>query len=287
MKSPLNLRGLTRADLPFADALRALAGWNQTIADWERLMALAPEGCFLAEWNGTQAGTATTLMFGEAIAWIGMVLVLPEYRHRGVGRALLLRCIEHLQSRQVRCIKLDATPEGQPLYQSLGFNVEWTLTRWGRNAGAHGPSSPAEQMDFLAERDRDAVERLDAEAFGANRCALLRQLIAGACCARVAGGGTTPVEGFGLLRPGARAMHIGPVVSNGPHTARFLIDSLVHAAGDAAILWDVPDPNLAAADQARRHGFTPERSLTRMVLGNAAPMGNAQMLFAIAGPEIG
>src|SRR5688500_17823494 len=132
MNSPLRLRPLTREDLSFADSLRALAGWNQTLADWERFLALEPDGCFLAEWQGVSAGTATTTVYGAELAWIGMVLVHPEYRRRGIGQALLERCIEYLSKRGVRCIKLDATPEGKRVYANLGFQDEWTLTRWER-----------------------------------------------------------------------------------------------------------------------------------------------------------
>ena len=93
MNAGLRLRLLTREDLPFADSVRALAGWNQTLADWERFLATAPEGCFLAERNGVPAGTATTIIYNRALAWIGMVLVHPDFRRHGIGRALLERCI--------------------------------------------------------------------------------------------------------------------------------------------------------------------------------------------------
>src|SRR2546425_10786138 len=137
MSSPLRFRLLDREDLPFADSLRALAGWNQTLDDWERFLALEPEGCFLADWNGTPAGTATTIVYGPELAWIGMVLVHPEFRRRGIGRALLQHCIDSLRERGVRCIKLDATPVGRAVYRDLGFHDEWTLKRWVR------PSAPA------------------------------------------------------------------------------------------------------------------------------------------------
>ena len=95
----LRLRLMTPADLPFADSLRALAGWNQTIEDWQRLLANEPNGCFLAEWSGAPVGTATTTVYAPNLAWIGMVLVHPTYRRRGIGRTLVERCIDHLRVR--------------------------------------------------------------------------------------------------------------------------------------------------------------------------------------------
>ena len=56
-QSPLSLRLLRHKDLAFADSLRALVAWNQTFDDWERFLALEPDGCFLAECNGAPAGS--------------------------------------------------------------------------------------------------------------------------------------------------------------------------------------------------------------------------------------
>src|SRR5437870_2531869 len=73
----VQFRLMTAADLDFADSLRALAGWNQTRNDWRRLLTHEPRGCFIAEWDGSPAGTSTTTCYGTDLAWIGMVLVDP------------------------------------------------------------------------------------------------------------------------------------------------------------------------------------------------------------------
>ena len=72
MNPSLHLRLMTADDLDFADSLRAVAGWNQTLDDWRDLLALEPTGCFIAEWNGTPAGTATTTCYEKRVAWIGV-----------------------------------------------------------------------------------------------------------------------------------------------------------------------------------------------------------------------
>src|SRR5256885_742127 len=92
MSSPLRVRVITEGDLPFAENVCSLAGWNQTPGDWRRFLAMEPAGCFVAEWDGLPAGTATTITYGFDLAWIGMVLVHPDYRRRGIGNALLGGC---------------------------------------------------------------------------------------------------------------------------------------------------------------------------------------------------
>src|SRR5207249_1685387 len=129
MKSKLILRHLRPEDLAFADSLRELAGWNQTLDDWRGLLELSPEGCFLAEWDGAPAGTITTICYGQELAWIGMLLVHPDFRGRGIGRALLARCVEHLKAAGIRAIKLDATPDGKMLYEQFGFREEGSIMR--------------------------------------------------------------------------------------------------------------------------------------------------------------
>jgi GNAT superfamily N-acetyltransferase len=134
LNSDLRVRVMTVDDLPFADSLRALAGWNQTLRDWQRFLARAPDGCFVAQWDTTPIGTVTTICYGSDLAWIGMMLVHPDFRGRGAGTALMRHALVHLNNRGIRCIKLDATPLGRSIYERLGFRAQWALTRWQRNS---------------------------------------------------------------------------------------------------------------------------------------------------------
>ena len=59
------------------------ASWNQLPGDWERLMALSPDGCFALECSGRLAATTTVVCHGTDLAWVGMVLTAPEFRRRG------------------------------------------------------------------------------------------------------------------------------------------------------------------------------------------------------------
>src|SRR5271167_324624 len=123
------IRTMTPADIPAGMRLKDAAGWNQTKEDWARFLEANPEGCFVTEWNGEVTGTVTTITYENRFAWIGMVLVHPELRGRGIGTALLARAIDYLDAQGIPCAKLDATPQGKLLYERLGFQVEYHLER--------------------------------------------------------------------------------------------------------------------------------------------------------------
>ena len=59
--SDVSLRTMRRGDLAAAMRLKSLANWNQTEADWLRLLALMPTGCGVAERGGRTVGTVTTI----------------------------------------------------------------------------------------------------------------------------------------------------------------------------------------------------------------------------------
>src|SRR6185295_19110476 len=93
LSAMIRIRCMTTADLPLGRALSKQAGWNQTEADWRRLLDLQPDGAFVAEWHGQAVGTTLALIFGP-VAWIAMVLVEKAMRGRGVGQALMMHDLD-------------------------------------------------------------------------------------------------------------------------------------------------------------------------------------------------
>src|SRR5690606_28409828 len=86
------VRTLDAQDLPGALALTRAASWNQNEADWRMMLELghgwgirAPGG----EGPGPLAASIVVLPYGDAFAWVSMVLVLPEHRGRGYAQRLL------------------------------------------------------------------------------------------------------------------------------------------------------------------------------------------------------
>src|SRR5689334_13481661 len=95
-KDGLEIRRLSQGDIPAAMRLKELAGWNQSDRDWQRLIELEPEGCFAAWVGDHMVATTTTTTYGQALAWVGMVLVAPEYRRLGIATSLMRQALGYL-----------------------------------------------------------------------------------------------------------------------------------------------------------------------------------------------
>lgn len=276
---------MREADVAGADELRRLAGWNQTPEDWQRLLALEPDGCFAARASGKILGTVTTTTYGDTLAWIGMMLVHPEQRRRGIGRALMERTLAYLKARGIRCIKLDATPLGSPLYEKLGFVPESSFTRSERTAGSD-LDYPAADTRELTQADWAAVEKIDAVAFGIARLRVLRRLAEGSRGIVVWPAQGT-VAGWGMLRSGASADYIGPLACPELPGAMSMLARLVRIAGTRNVFWDVPVASDHAHAAADYFAFLPLRPLTRMRLGPDIVRDDCRTELGIADPSLG
>ena len=289
MNEILRIRSMTESDFEFADSLRAIVNWNQTVEDWKRLLTLNPTGCFVAECNKTMAGTATTTRYGTDLAWIGMLLVHPEYRRKGIARTLLKTCVDHLSD--VRCIKLDATPLGKPLYDQLKFHDEWALSRWELNGSPpeHSPSS--HDGDFtarsLTQSDIESISTYDKQTFGVMRRELLESFLSSESIAYAEYIDSETPVGYAIVREGTRASYLGPIVADSVEIAERLVLGLAPRLSRKLIFWDIPDINSAATDLAKRMGFRKQRPLMRMYRGVNSFPGVPSKYFGIIDPSLG
>jgi len=51
------------------------------------------------------------------------VFVEPEYRGRGIAKALTLQCMAEAKRRGIGVVALHASKKGQPVYEKLGFKT--------------------------------------------------------------------------------------------------------------------------------------------------------------------
>ena len=285
----LSLVALGLSDVAGGLILSSGAGWNQTADDWAFFIQHGHAVGFRTA-SGVLIATAAALAYGGGFGWISMVLVAPDWRHRGLASLLIDSCVKRLRAMNLMPV-LDATPAGQPVYRHLGFRAGFEFERWEGTlpaaaapstvdwAGAEAGGGSLREADAA---DLDAIATLDQAAGAVGRRALLQNMLARAGTrAWMARDGS----GFAIVRDGQRAAQFGPLVAADPAGALALLGAALHARAGALFL-DLPTRwrELAATLEAR--GFVRQRPFARMALGGA-PFACGDRLFALAGPEFG
>jgi GNAT superfamily N-acetyltransferase len=307
----LALGNLTLADVAGALALSSGAGWNQTADDWAWFIQQGHAVGFRTP-AGLLVATAAALPYGGGLGWISMVLVAPEWRHRGLASLLVENCIQRLQAAHITPV-LDATPAGAPVYKHLGFRAGFDLERWEGLGGGGGAGAAAraeaslDESDATARADRSsdardgaapadasdvrsadaadlaAIAALDQAANGIGRRALLHNLLARrGSQAWIARDGS----GFVVARAGHRATQVGPLVAGGVAGALALLGTARRALTGPVFL-DVPTRWSELARHLEQSSFKHQRPYVRMSLGAAVPLACGDRVFVLAGPEFG
>lgn len=278
---PLVVDRLRKEDLDGAVRLSTQAGWNQTPADWLRLLDISPEGCFAGRLDGALVATATLASYGTRVHWIGMVLVDEACRGKGFGGTMLARTVEHGRSLG-GTVGLDATDLGRPVYLKQGFVDVAPIDRWRGELQVRGGRADLELLD---RSNFDEIVMLDHLASGADRSDLLLHLMHEPGVLGVVSRRDT-VAGFAFLRPGLNVSHVGPIVATDAKIQGELLDRLAQLAAGTTVLLDA----LRAAETSallESHGLSVSRRLMRMTLDRADAVLMGERVRAITSFEWG
>ena len=283
----ITLRRMTPDDIPFGMELKSHAGWNQVEADWKMLLEAGGDN-FVASLDGHDAGTVISVPYQKHFTWIGMVLVDPRAKRKGIGKALLSRSIEI--AREKGTIRLDATAEGYELYTRLGFRTEYELVRMVRKSNGSGTwQHPGHGQHILplGEHQLKSVFSMDKPIFGADRSYILRCLQERnpeyARCIEERGS----IKAYCLGRSGSRFEQIGPIIADDFSHAAGLMETLLRQLEPKDVVIDAFADKPEWLTFLEGYGFTRQRPLVRMFLGTQPLAGITDKQYAISGPETG
>ena len=253
--SALHIRTMTPDDLDFAAACTEAVGWGAQRGEFELFHAHDPQGCLVAEREGCSIGICVATPY-DGQGFIGMLIVVPEARGRGVGRLLLERAIDYLDERGARVAGLDAVLAAVPLYERLGFRRQCRSLRFGGTIAGRRHSS----VRPMAAADLDAVCALDRAAFGADRRFFLARRLARApaLCKVLERDGR--IDGYLFGRPVEGGVSVGPWAARPEleQPAR-LLEALALESGEPRIGLGILESNEAALEAARSLGLTARR----------------------------
>ncbi|HSD65472.1 MAG TPA: GNAT family N-acetyltransferase [Vicinamibacteria bacterium] len=283
----LDFRDMTDADLEDGLRLSRASGWNQTIEDWRLLLSLGPGLFRVAVEEGHIVASGGAVRYGDALAWICMILVDPAWRGHGIGTRVFDDVLDRtealVRTGGLRVVGLDATPAGRGIYLQQGFQDAGGIVRM-RAEGTEGTPRP-EGVRPLAAEDVETILARDRAVFGADRGAVLRWALGAAPdLAWVGRGSGTTAYCFG--RHGAHSDQVGPVVADDPSVARDLVRACLARPRSRPLIVDArAEPSWRATLEGL--GFREQRPFTRMYRGGPRPAAQPTLEPAVLGPEFG
>jgi predicted N-acetyltransferase YhbS len=168
-----HVKTMSPEDFEFAVQITDLMHWNLTAGDFEFMVELEPDGCFVLFEDSERIGLATTVNFGS-VAWFGNLIVDESHRGKGAGTQLVRHSIAYLISKHVETIGLYAYMDRIPFYERLGFKYDSEFSVLN-GKGSYLPVKPAVREAKL--QDLQEIVEFDNSCFGAFRRKLLEPII--------------------------------------------------------------------------------------------------------------
>jgi len=260
----ISFRRMRSNDFAFAIRLTDTMHWDLTEKDFRFMMALEPEGSFVASDGRARIGVITTVSFGE-IGWIGNVMVKPSHRSKGVGAELVKHAMRYLAEKGVAAIGLYSYENTVQFYEKLGFISDLAFVRLvGHGSTAH---SNARLVKNMTKRDLQAAVDLDNSCLGWSRERLLKHIFRASkdlCC--VAREGYSVV---GFVMADWYRQEIGPLVCqpNRDDEALHLINAELSKLAGTEVRIGVSETKRKIVDALRDMEFREEFTVVRMYWG--------------------
>ncbi|HET9642522.1 MAG TPA: GNAT family N-acetyltransferase [Burkholderiaceae bacterium] len=277
------IQTMTREDLDVAIDLAAGEGWNPGLHDADCFHAADPGGFLVAKCEGRAVGCISAVSYAGRFGFIGLYIVTPRWRGKGIGRRLWDAGMARLAN---QVVGLDGVPAQQDFYRRSGFRLAWQNMRFAGRA-ALGGKAQAPQIVPLHAVDFETLKACDQRFFPAARESFLRCWIAMPESAGVAWIDNGRIAGWGLIRRCREGHKIGPLVADDAGIAGQLYTALCNRvpAGDEVFL-DAPLPNEDSQALARSHAMRGVFTTARMYAGEA-PALDLACVYGITTFELG
>lgn len=256
-KSGVSVREMDRAEVHLAIDWAAREGWNPGLHDAEVFFFADPNGFFVAEVDGKPVGSISAVAYDAAFGFIGLYIVEPALRGKGIGTRLWDAAMRYLGDRN---IGLDGVVAMQAAYERSGFKLAYRNIRYRGTGGGEVPSG----VTHISEIDFGELVAFDRKMFPAERRAFLAQWLSQDAAAAYTVVQDGVLAGYGVRRICRDGYKIGPLFAATPEVAEDLYCALAAGAAGAPLFLDVPEPNARGRALAARHGMSPVFETARM-----------------------
>ena len=231
----VHYRRMQADDLPAAHKLSLSVLWPHRLDDWKFIKQLG-EGMVAEDESGI-VGTIMCWLHGTAHASLGMTIVAPDHRRRGIARELVARMLDAIGERS---IVAHTTAGGVGFFESIGF-VHTGSVHQHQGSVFHAPLVPlgaGERIRPIGPRDEAALGELAKRAVGMPRATVIKHLMEVADLVGIDCYGE--LTGFAGLRKFGLGYVIGPVIAPDATRAKALIAHWAGTRAGSFVRLDVP-----------------------------------------------
>ncbi len=260
------LRPMTPADVDAAVSLARAQGWRDRRRLYDfvlRVSTCQPLVGLLGE-RVIATGLATA---NGPVGWLGSLVVDAAFRGRGIGRAMTEELCARLRASGCVTLSLEATDEGRPMYERMGFRQITSYHQLEAERLADPPALPdGATVRRLEPADLPAVCELDRQATAEDRHVALAVL------AQIADGWVLERSGApcGFLLPAERAY--GAVVAPRFDDGLYLLDlhrHIIPADAGAHVRAGIADEHSEGWRELQARGWRETWRAPRLILGPA------------------
>lgn len=252
-------------DFEFAVKITEPMKWGLTKSDFEFMMELEPDGCFVLFDYSERIGIATTVSYGK-VGWFGNLIVSTNKRKRGGGSLLVRHALKYLADKNVKTVGLYAYIDKIPFYTQLGFKYdsEFIVLK-----GKSIPSLIPPNVKEAKKQDTKKVIDYDQACFGASRKKLLMPILLypnNFCSISTE---NNKISGFAVAKVYDGMAELGPLMCK-PERSDIAI-SLLNATFNRLKGLDVsiciPKKEKKVIDMLKKSGFNENFRVARMFFG--------------------
>jgi len=259
-------RSLTRPELDVVLGWAAHEGWNPGLRDADAFWAADREAFVGIEMGGELVGSGAIVSYGGKAGFMGLFIVKPAFRGKGLGREFWYYRRDRLLRRLGKgaAICMDGVFAMQPFYAEGGFVF---THRNLRMEGRGRKGTRDSRLVDLSTLPFEQVEAYDRLHFRAPRTAFLKNWIfpdGGLALGFMDG---DRLAGCGVARPCHTGFKVGPLFADNPEIADHILTALSDEVEGEPLFLDTPENNPEALALAARHGMKEVFGCARMVLG--------------------
>ena len=279
----LNIRKMVVEDIASAVKLTDTRNWELTTEDFEFMMEMEPEGCFVILDDSKFIGLTIAVTFAN-LGWIGNVIVDRDYRRRGIGSLLIKHSINYFLSRDVTTIGLYSYMDVLSFYEKLGFKLDETFIYLSGSGVQLNKVTTVKRME---DEDFKTAVNLDRYCIGVSREKLLKGIFAVSKELCYVTYKDNTLIGFVMAAKSSKNVEIGPLIcdSSSEDKAIDLVKAILRKFIGFNVHIGIPEKQFKMLSALRGLGFRDNFKVVRMYYGNVPP--DKGCIFAMESLERG